>query len=167
MQSDALIESAKGWHHTQLAVLGFIGFCGVLRMGESPSGPEWLSWWSTGMSILAFLCALISTFMVGNIAFPLYGRDPSAELPPGAADKLRTGIRTSFAAIILMALASLAGWWPSGGEDQVEVRDSAGASACGTLVEGAPAGSMWLRTDEGVVTINLQAVAQMRPVGSC
>lgn len=168
MQSDALIDSAKGWHHTQIAVMGFIGFCGVLRMGETPNGPEWLSWWTTGMSVLAFLCALLSAWMVGSIAFPLYGGGNPMEMPANAAGKLRSGIRMTFAAIVLMALASLSGWWPGeGGQEQVEVSDRNGVSACGSWVEGAPAGSIWLRTDEGVVTINLQAVSQMRPVGSC
>lgn len=165
MQSDSLIDSAKGWHSIQMAVLGFIGLCGVLRMGETPAGPDWLSWWSTAMSILAFVCALMSMWMVGSIAFPLYG---GGEPSQAGAGRLRGGIRMTFIAMILMVLASLAGWWPEGaGEDTVEVRNASGASACGSWVDGAPAGSLWLRTAEGVVTVNLRQVADMRPVSSC
>src|SRR3712207_8556040 len=36
---DELRASARGWHGVQLAVLGFIGLCGVLQE-EQPSDPE-------------------------------------------------------------------------------------------------------------------------------
>jgi hypothetical protein len=32
-----LSASARGWHTIQMAVLGFIGICGVLRTTSSPS----------------------------------------------------------------------------------------------------------------------------------
>ncbi|WP_162907687.1 hypothetical protein [Allorhizocola rhizosphaerae] len=164
-----MIDSAKGWHNIQLAVMGFIGLCGVLRMGETPAGPQWLMWWSTAMSILAFGTSLLSMWMVGSVAFPLYGfMGEGQQLPDNAPGRLKGGIGLTFAAIILMVLASLAGWWPSSaGGDQVEVRDSQGASACGAWVDGAPAGSVWIRTDEGTVTVNLRQIADLRPVSSC
>jgi phosphatidylglycerophosphate synthase len=169
MQSDSLIDSAKGWHNIQLAVMGFIGLCGVLRMGETPAGPEWLMWWSTAMSILAFITSLLSMWMVGSVAFPLYGfAAEGQQLPPSAPGRLKAGIGMTFLTIILMVLASLAGWWPSSpGEDKVEVRDAQGASACGTWVEGAPAGALWLRTPEGTITVSLRQVTDMRPVAAC
>ena len=34
--------SARGWHGVQLAVLGFIGLCGVLREGAGSGEPHWL-----------------------------------------------------------------------------------------------------------------------------
>ncbi len=163
-----MIESAKGWHNIQLAVMGFIGLCGVLRMGETPAGPDWLMFWSTGMSVLAFITSLLSMWMVGSVAFPLYGFASEQQMPESAPGRLKGGIGMTFASIIMMVLASLAGWWPTpSGTDSVEVRDSRGASACGTWVDGAPAGSMWLRTDDGTVTVRLSQVTDMRPVATC
>jgi len=163
MQPDSLIDSAKGWHNIQLAVMGFIGLCGVLRMGETPAGPEWLSFWSTGMSVLAFISSIVSMWMVGGVAFPIYSGD---QMPRNATGRLKGGIGMTFAAIIMMALASLAGWWPTS-DSQVQVSDGAGNSACGKWVQGAPAGSMWLQTGEGRVTVALKNVAEMRRVSSC
>ena len=37
-----LRASAKGWHGVQLAVLGFIGLCGVLQGAAGQDGPHWL-----------------------------------------------------------------------------------------------------------------------------
>lgn len=162
IQVSPLADSAKGWHNLQLAVMGFIGFCGVLKMGAEPSGPAWLGQWSAGMTILAFVTSLASTWMVGTVAFPLY-EDPAAQMSPG---RLKTGIKMTFVSIALMALAGLAGWWPAGGE-KVEVTDGSGASACGEWVSGAPTGSLWLRTEQGTITINIQSVADMQQVGSC
>lgn len=163
MQPDSLIDSAKGWHNIQLAVMGFIGLCGVLRMGETPAGPEWLSWWSTGMSVAAFVSALISMWMVGGVAFPLYG---GGQMPRNAPGRLKGGIGMTFASIVMMALAGLGGWWPAGGNN-VKVSDSGGNSACGELVQGAPSGSMWLQTGEGRVTVALKNVAEIREVSAC
>jgi len=163
-----MAESAKGWHNIQLAVMGFIGLCGVLRMGNTPNGPEWLGWWSAGMVILAFVSSLLSMWMVGSVAFPLYNFGGDAQMPDGAPQRLRGGIRMTFVSILLMVLAGLTGWWPAGGGDnKVQVSDANGTSACGAWVEGAPAGSIWLRTSDGVVTINIRAIAQMNKVSSC
>ncbi|MFD0597018.1 hypothetical protein ACFQZ4_36105 [Catellatospora coxensis] len=40
-----LIDSARGWHGVQLGVLGFIGFCGVLKMGAQAPAPTGCSGW--------------------------------------------------------------------------------------------------------------------------
>lgn len=167
--TNPMAESAKGWHNIQLAVMGFIGLCGVLRMGNEPDGPAWLGMWSAGMVILAFVSSLLSMWMVGSVAFPLYNFGGESQMPAGAPQRLRGGIRMTFVSILLMVLGGLAGWWPSGvGGDKVEVRDANGTSRCGTWVDGAPAGSIWLRTSDGtVITINLRAVAEMNQVGAC
>ncbi|HZM80087.1 MAG TPA: hypothetical protein VFC19_30500 [Candidatus Limnocylindrales bacterium] len=167
MQPDSLIDSAKGWHNIQLAVMGFIGLCGVLRMGETPAGPEWLSWWSTGMSLLAFVSSLISMWMVGGVAFPLYS---GHQMPQNATGRLKGGIGMTFASIVMMALGALGGWWPTtgdGGGGNVQVSDAGGNSACGELVQGAPSGSMWLQTDKGRMTVALKNVAEIRQVSTC
>lgn len=170
MQPNSLIDSAKGWHNLQLAVMGFIGFCGVQQMGEPWTAPAWLNVWWLGMSALAFISSLISMWLVGGVAFPLYGGGDPMNMPANAVGRLRAGIRMTFTAVIMMVLAALPGWWPDGGGDsasQVEVTDTAGASACGTWVEGAPAGSMWLRTAEGLITVSLRQMSDVRPVSSC
>ena len=161
-----MIDSANGWHNIQLAVMGFIGLCGVLRMGETPAGPEWLSWWSTGMSLLAFLSSLISMWMVGGVAFPLYSGE---QMPQNATGRLKGGIGMTFASIVMMALAALGGWWPtsSAGGGNVQVSDAGGNTACGELVQGAPSGSMWIQTDKGRVTVALRNVAEIQQVSSC
>jgi hypothetical protein len=166
MQPDSMIDSAKGWHNLQLAVMGFIGLCGVLRMGDTPTGPEWLSWWSTGMSVAAFVAALISMWMVGGVAFPLYSGD---QMPRNATGRLKGGIGMTFASIVMMALAALGGWWPasSSSSENVQVSDPSGNSACGELVQGAPSGSMWLQTDQGRVTVALKNVSEIRQVSAC
>lgn len=164
MQPDSLIDSAKGWHNIQLAVMGFIGLCGVLRMGETPTGPEWLSWWSAGMSVAAFISGIISMWMVGGVAFPLYG---GGQMPRNAAGRLKGGIGMTFATIVMMTLGAIGGWWPTGGNN-VQVSDPSGNSACGELMQGAPSGSMWLQTDAGrVVTVSLKNVAEIRQVSTC
>ena len=162
-----MIDSAKGWHNIQLAVMGFIGLCGVLSMGEEPAGPQWLSWWSTGMSVAAFVSGIISMWMVGGVAFPLYGGE---QMPENAAGRLKGGIGMTFATIVMMALGALGGWWPasaSGEGSNVEVSDQSGNSACGVMMQGAPSGSMWLQTSEGRVTVTLRNVAEIRQVTSC
>ena len=166
MQPDSLIDSAKGWHNIQLAVMGFIGLCGVLRMGETPAGPEWLSWWSTGMSVAAFVSGIISMWMVGGVAFPLYGGE---QMPQNATGRLKGGIGMTFATIVMMALGALTGWWPTTSSDagSVQVSDPNGNSACGELMQGAPSGSMWLQTDEGRVTVALKNVTEIRQVAAC
>jgi hypothetical protein len=160
-----MAESAKGWHNIQLAVMGFIGFCGILRMGDTPSGPEWLTLGSTGVSVLAFVSSLLSMWMVGGVAYPLY-TSAEAHMPPNAPRRLRGGIRMTFVSIVLMALAGVTGWWPAGGE-KVQVTDANGASACGSMMDSAPVGSLRLKTADGVITINLRAVASMSKVSSC
>jgi hypothetical protein len=167
MQPDSLIDSAKGWHNIQLAVMGFIGLCGVLRTGETPTGPEWLSWWSTGMSVAAFVTALISMWMVGGVAFPLYGGE---QMPRNATGRLKGGIGMTFATIVLMALGALTSWWPAGADGEggnVQVSDATGNSACGELMRGAPSGSMWLQTDEGRMTVAIKNVTEIRQVAAC
>jgi hypothetical protein len=106
--------------------------------------------------------------MVGSVAFPLYKFGGDTQMPDSAPQRLRGGIRMTFVSILLMVLAGLTGWWPAGGGDnKVQVSDANGTSACGAWVEGAPAGSIWLRTSDGVVTINIRAIAQMNKVSSC
>lgn len=171
MQPDQMINSAKGWHSIQLAVMGFLGLCGVLRVGEEPAGPEWLAMWSTGMAILSFVASLLSMWMVGGVAFPTYSGE---EMPASAPGRLKAGIGMTFVAVIMAVLGAADGWWPASQEaaggataGQMEVRDSSGNVACGKVAEGARPGAMWLETDKGRVTVTISTIATMRPVSSC
>lgn len=161
-----LAESAKGWHSIQLAVLGFIGFCGVLRMGAEAAGPEWLKWLAAALSVLAFVFALGSVFLVGKVAYPL-GEEPAAPAAPAAGrEQLRSGIRLTFTAVALLALAGVTAWWPAE-TGAIEVQDGAGTVACGVPVEGSPDGILWLDTAGGRLTVKLGGVAAVRSVSGC
>lgn len=167
VDADKLIDSAKGWHSIQLGVLGFIGFCGVQQMSEPVKGPEWLSWWWMGFSAFAFGLSLVSMWFIGGVAYPVYGGGID-RMPKNAPGRLRTGIRMAFSSILMMVVAALGGWWPSeASPNLVSVTDASGASACGTWVEGAPAGSIFLDTSDGRVTVRLAQVSEVRPVASC
>ena len=64
--------SARGWHGIQLAVIGFIGFCGVLQNGR-PDNPTWLQVWAAILVLVALVLACLGTFLVGRVAWPLFG----------------------------------------------------------------------------------------------
>lgn len=162
-----LIESARGWHGVQLGVLGFIGFCGVLKMGAPSPGPDWLQWLATGGTVGAFVTALWSIVMVGKVAWPV--GDPAAPADPvEMSGQLRSGIRTTIVSVALMAFAGLSAWWPTEQAPSVEVSLGNGGKACGQVAEGAPAGAMWLNTAAGeTLEVHLTTVANVRPVASC
>jgi hypothetical protein len=139
-------------------------------MGETPDGPQWLEWWSAGMAGLAFVSSLLSTWMVGSGAIPLYGfTNPGEALPECAPGRLRGGIGLTFISSARMVLSSVSGWWPSeaGGGGKVELKDARGGVACGTMMDGAPVGTIWLQTADRVLKIEIGAVAEMSPVSSC
>jgi hypothetical protein len=86
---------------------------------------------------------------------------------PGAAARLRAGIRLTVAALILAVIAALSGWWPAASTTAaVAVTATSGQVWCGPLVSG-PAGAISVRTARGVVTVPAQAIAQVRPVAQC
>jgi hypothetical protein len=131
-----LRASAKGWHGVQMAVLGFIGLCGVLQRDDS-GDPDWLQTWALLMVVGALGTALWAIVLVGRAAWPLYG--PQPELP--AADdydaqvritsrQLSRGLALTFVAVALLALGTASAWWPAdsgGGGGCERVSDPAGA----------------------------------------
>src|ERR687896_1676852 len=69
--------SARGWHGVQLAVIGFIGLCGVLQGGR-PENPMWLQVFAGVLALVALALACVATFLVALVAWPLYGgREPA------------------------------------------------------------------------------------------
>src|SRR5262245_11034748 len=165
-----LSASARGWHSIQMAVLGFIGICGVLRSG-SGAGPSWVQWCAALLAVTALILACAALVTVGQVAYPFYGAvpagQPNHQWLTQANGKLRTGIRLTFAALVLIVIAALSGWWPSNAaEPPVQVRDASGRVWCGPLAE-APDGALGVRTAEGVVALPLRTVAEVRPSATC
>jgi len=175
-----LRASARGWHGVQMAVLGFIGLCGVLQ-GDGGDGPTWLQMWALLFAVGALATALYAIVLVGRAAWPLYG--PQPELPSQAdADyearvrtasrQLRRGLALTFVAVAMLALSTASAWWPSDASSPsssgglVEVRANSGQTVCGTLAQGDD-GELRVVSGAGPVTVSLQAVGSVRPVESC
>ncbi len=173
-----LRASAKGWHGVQMAVLGFIGLCGVLQR-DAGDDPSWLQIWALVLPVAALATALYAIVLVGRAAWPLYG--PQPELPSEADDdyarrvrsaskQLSRGLALTFVSVALLALGTGSSWWPSdepassGG--LVEVQAHNGQTVCGALGEGS-GGELQVVSASGAVTVSLQAVSSLRPVGSC
>lgn len=164
-----LSASARGWHAIQVAVLGFIGFCGVLRTADSPA-PRAVQWLAAALAVAALVVACLAILTVGRIAYPVGGAVDGASALPSAkrtAARLRAGIWLTIAAVVLAVIAALPGWWPAPASSSAAVVTStSGQSWCGPLVSG-PAGTVGVRTGNGVSLVPVQAIAQVRPVAQC
>jgi hypothetical protein len=173
---EQLRASARGWHGIQLAVIGFIGFCGVVQDGR-PDNPEWLQAWAGILALAALALASLATFLVGRVAWPLYGgrargsrTDEAAELAREGR-RLRIGLVLTFAALTLLALGTASGWWPqgegaAGGGALVEVEAASGERWCGTLQEAQP-GALAVDADGSPVVVALQNLSAVRSVTGC
>ncbi len=170
---DELRESARGWHGVQLAVLGFIGLCGVLTE-EDAGDPEALQAVSAVLALAALGIACLATYLVARAAWPLYGPRPPA--PADVDDdelratsrRLTTGIGLTFLAVAVLALSAASGWWPSADDDEaasVEVQ-AQGSAWCGRL-GSSPTGALLLVTAEGRVAIPVEAVTAITAVDRC
>jgi predicted small integral membrane protein len=180
--TDAL-TSARGWSGIQLAVLAFIGFCGVITDGR-PDLPRWLQTTSAVLSLLALALACVAVFLVASVAWPLEppGVDPSGGSPdaaPTGRRRLRLGAVLTFAAVAVMALAASANWWPVAGDDRaadggsdsaalplIEVRDGVGNRWCGRLVASG-SGTVLLATSRGDTELALARLDALAPVERC
>jgi hypothetical protein len=166
-----LRSSAQGWHGVQLAVLGFIGLCGVLKPAAE-SAPRWLQAVAGILVVAALAIACLATFLIARVAWPLYTGskahdDTSAELAR-AGGQLTRGLVLTFVAVGLVALASAISWWPkpSGAGGQVEVQSADGQTFCGRLSE-ARQGVIRIETEDRPVLVAVQSVASLRSVDSC
>lgn len=175
-----LSRSARGWHGVQLGVLAFIGLCGVLTDSD-PGDPRWLRVGAGIAALLALALACLAVFLVASVAwpFPRAGTD-DAEAPDPLETKagrrrLRIGVGLTYAAVVTMAAAASASWWPdertsvSGAQDTavvVEITDRNGATACGQLVE-APAGTVRIETASGTLEVSMTALAGIVPAEVC
>jgi hypothetical protein len=167
--------SARGWHGIQLAVIGFIGFCGVVQDGR-PDNPEWLQVWAGILALVALVLACVATFLVGRVAWPLFGggqapvADVAAELERDGR-RLRRGLLLTFVALALLALGTASGWWPqpeaeTSGNALVTVQANSGERVCGSLDEASP-GTLRVSVDGRPVVVSLRNVVAVNPVDSC
>jgi hypothetical protein len=163
--------SARGWHGIQLAVIGFIGFCGVLQNGR-PDNPTWLQVWAGILVLVALLLACTATFLVGRVAWPLFAGPQAADRDfESEARRLRRGLLLTFVAVAVLALGTASGWWPQpgggkGGGQLVAVQASSGERVCGALTQANP-GTLRVSVNGRPVDVSLQDVAAVDPVDSC
>jgi hypothetical protein len=174
MSLEELRASARGWHGVQLAVIGFIGLCGVLKGGR-PDNPMWLQVLSVLLIFVALALACAATYLVARVAWPLYG--PRHEVGDEAAEVARAGRRIkqglvlTFTAVAALAVATASGWWPqpveSGGAGgtQISVQARSGERVCGTLGQASP-GNLSVDVDGRPVVVSLDNVAEIDP-GPC
>jgi hypothetical protein len=165
-QLERLSASARGWHTIQMAVLGFIGICGILRTTSSPA-PRVVQWLAAALAVAALAAACMAIFTVGRVAYPVGDAPDGDRAVAGGTARLRTGIRLTVTALILAVIAALSGWWPSPASNPaVAVTGTTGQAWCGPLVSG-PADAISVRTATGIIAVPTQAIAQVSPVGHC
>jgi hypothetical protein len=153
-----------------MAVLGFIGICGVLRTTGSSPAPRAVEWLAAALAVAALVVACLAVFTVGQVAYPVISATGDASAAPAlarAAARLRAGIRLTIVALILAVIAGLSGWWPSASATTATaITGTTGQAWCGQLVEG-PTGAISVRTAQGVISVPAPAIAQVRPVAAC
>ena len=167
-----LSGSARGWHTIQMAVLGFIGICGVLRATDS-SVPTGVQWTAAVLAAAALVLAGAGIYLVGRVAYP-FESAAAANSPAAvarAAARLRAGIRLTVLALVIIVVAALSGWWPrtggpGGASATVTVSDQNGRTWCGRLVDG-DTGVVAVDTSQGLIGVPVQTVADVRPVAGC
>ena len=173
---DELRTSARGWHTVQLAVLGFIGFCGVLARGGGDVNPGWLQLLAGVLVLAALVLACAATALVAGTAWPLgdvEGGGSAGDRLRRDRARLRRGVAMTFVAVALLALATSSSWWPQreidddgppdGGSVQVTTRSG---TVCGDLASAA-AGSLALDVAGRRATFALDDVVGLRPVEGC
>jgi hypothetical protein len=163
---ERISASARGWHTIQIAVLGFIGICGILRTASSPA-PRAVQLLAAALAVAALAVACMAIFTVGRVAYPVGDVLDGDRAVAGGSARLRAGIRLTIVALILAVIAALSGWWPSpASSPAVAVTGITGQAWCGPLVNG-PADAISVRTANGIITVPTQAISQVSPVGRC
>ncbi len=167
--------SARGWHGVQLAVLGFIGLCGVLQGSGGADNPRWLQVLSGTLVLTALGTACVATVLVALAAWPVYGPDQGDDVGPAdlhrTSRSLRLGIGLTFLAVVLLAVGTSSAWWPSRPADApgtaaVQVTTRAG-SVCGELEPSTGQGRLAVSAGGQRLELALTDVVSLRPVGRC
>jgi hypothetical protein len=109
---ERLSASARGWHTIQMAVLGFIGICGILRTTSS-TAPRAVQLLAAALAVAALAVACMAIFTVGRVAYPVGDALEADRAVAGGTARLRAGIQLTIIALILAVIAALSGWWPS------------------------------------------------------
>jgi hypothetical protein len=167
-----LQRAAREWQKLQIAVLGFVGLCGMLRGDSGSEQPRWLQGLSGIAAVAALVIALLAVTIVATVAHPL-GTRPHGLV--AASRRLRVGIGITFVAVGLIALSALSMWWPRDGGDrsggaqapqaQILVTTNSG-STCGTFVSSA-SGSLDLAVDGSRVRVPLNRLVTIQAVTNC
>ena len=166
--------SARGWHGVQLAVLGFIGLCGVLQQNAGSGKPHWLQVLAGLLVLVAFAIACLATVLVALAAWPVYAprrrtEDEDADVA-GTSRRLRTGITLTYVAVAVLALATSSAWWPGGasGQDRsaVAVATRTG-QVCGSLATPSGPGVVAISAGGRTVELALSDVVSLTPVDAC
>ena len=164
-----LMASARGWHGVQLAVLGFIGLCGVLQGAANDGGsPRWLQVTAGILVLLALILECLAVGLAATVAWP-FREAATGDL--AHADRVRrrlqAGVAITFVAVAILALGAISSWWPSASAESPEVRAvTSGGSVCGTLQAGQQ-GALGLDVEGEHVLLALQQVSRVEPVDSC
>lgn len=79
-----LRASARGWSGIQIALMGFIGLCGVL---QTPGGPYLVEVTGGLLALAALVAAVLGAVLVALVAWPLSESDT-----PRASGLLRAGV---------------------------------------------------------------------------
>jgi hypothetical protein len=167
--------SARGWHGVQLAVLGFIGLCGVLKGGGSSDTSHWLQVLAGLLVLAAFGLACLATVLVALAAWPTYAHesnvDSAAREVARTGRRLRVGILLTFVAVAVLAVATSTSWWPSAraeGAAATAVRVSTqSGEICGDLGGSSRAGVLTVSADGRLVELALSDVVAISPVRAC
>src|SRR5947207_3434685 len=91
---EKLSASARRWHTIKMALLGFIGICGIVRTAGSPA-PHTIQWLATALAFAALAASSPSIFTVGRLALPFNDSTDGT-----------SSVSTSEQSAVLLALAS-------------------------------------------------------------
>ena len=146
-----------------MAVLGFIGICGVLRTTSGPA-PRAVQWLAAALAVAALAVACTAVFTVGRVAYPAGDALDGDRAVAGGTARLRAGIRLTIMALILAVIAALSGWWPSPASNPAS-RSPAPPVKLVRPARQRASRCISVRTANGIIAVPTQAIAQVSPVG--
>jgi hypothetical protein len=162
--AETIQASAREWHRLQLAALGFVGLCGVLKGDAGQGIPLWVQSVSAVLVLAALVVAVAAVLLVLFVAWPVGASPLAAER---SSRRVRSGIWLTFIAVALTALSSTSAWWPTDPDDAETIRvTTTRGTACGTVLS-SDGGQMDLDVDGQRTRVTLAQVVSIEPVSSC